>query len=218
MKDGDVVFDRRYHVIYSKECKAEILNKIALHYPKEQVDEVFEAVQLQYSDYLKDYRTDLGGKANFHNGVAGTYDCIALFSYYKVCQDKTSLAEIEEMNNNLFLPAFRKLGFVDCNKEIYKRLLHFAFKMSAKKCAKWNDYDMKVYPYKKGEPVRYEFTSCPVAEFAKEHDLLDVLPALCNGDYAAMELLHAKLVRNMTCGTGNLCDYTIYGDKDENVL
>ena len=66
MKDENVVFDRRYHVIYSKECKAEILNKIALYYPKEQVDEVFEAVQLQYSDYLKDYRTDLGGKANFH--------------------------------------------------------------------------------------------------------------------------------------------------------
>lgn len=215
MRDEDVVFDRRYHVIYSPKCKEEILKKIRLHYPSEKVDEVFEAVQIQYSDYLKDYRTDLGGKANFHNGVAGTYDCIALFSYYTVCKDKTSPAEIEEMNNNLFLPAFRKLGFVDCNKELYRKLMHLSFKIAEKKCGKWNDYTMKVSAYHKGEPIRYEFTACPIAEFAKEHDLLDILPALCNGDYMAMELIHAKLVRRTTCGNGNVCDYAIYGDKDE---
>lgn len=215
MKDEDVVFDRRYHVLYSKECKEEILKKIALHYSADKVDEVFENVQIQYSDYLKDYRTDLGGKYNFHNGVAGTYDCIALFSYYTVCQDKTSFAEIEEMNNSLFLPAFEKLGFVDCNKELYKRLLHMSFKIAEKKCGKWNDYTMKVLPYHKGESIRYEFTSCPVAEFAKTHDLLSVLPALCNGDYVAMELMKARLVRRTTCGNGSVCDYAIYGDKDE---
>lgn len=215
MRDEDVVLDKRYHMLYSAECKQEILEKIRLHYPCEKADEVFEAVQLQYSDYLKDYRTDLGGKANFHNGVAGTYDCIALFSYYTVCRDKTSFAEIEEMNNNLFLPAFRKLSFVDCNKGIYRKLLHMSFKIAEKKCKKWNDYTMKVQPYRKGEPIRYEFTTCPVAEFAKEHNLLDVLPALCNGDYVAMELMHAKLVRKSTCGNGSVCDYAIYGDEDE---
>lgn len=215
MKDEEVVFDRRYHVLYSKECKEAILEKISLHYPAEKVDEVFEAVQVQYSDYLKDYRTDLGGKDNFHNGVAGTYDCIALFSYYTVCRDKTSFAEIEEMNNSLFLPPFKKLGFVDCNKELYKRLMHMSFKIAAKKCSKWNDYTMKVSQYHKGEPIKYEFTSCPVAEFAKDHDLLDILPALCNGDYVAMEMIKAKLVRRTTCGNGSLCDYAIYGDRDE---
>lgn len=214
MKDADVVFDRRYHVIYSKKCREEIRKKIALHYPAEKIEEVFEAVQIQYSEYLKNYRTDLGGKANFHNGVAGTYDCIALFSYYTVCRDYTSIAEIEEMNNNLFLPVFRKLEFADCNKELYKKLMYLSFKIAEKKCGKWNDYTMKVHPYHKDEPVRYEFTSCPVAEFAREHNLLDVLPALCNGDYAAMELMHAKLVRKTTCGNGTVCDYAIYGDKD----
>ncbi len=215
MKDEEVVFDRRYHVLYSKECKEVILKKIALHYPAEKVDEVFEAVQIQYSDYLKDYRTDLGGKDNFHNGVAGTYDCIALFAYYTVCQDKTSFTEIEDMNNSLFLPEFRKLGFVDCNKELYRRLMHMSFKIAEKKCGKLNDYTMKVSPYHKGEPIRYEFTSCPVAEFAKTHDLLSVLPALCNGDYVAMGLMKARLVRRTTCGNGSVCDYAIYGDKDE---
>ena len=218
MHDDEVIFDRRYHVIYSQECKKEILKKIKLHYAEEKINEVFEAVQKQYSEYLKNYRTDLGGKANFHNGVAGTYDCIALFSYYTVCRDKTSFEEIEEMNNNLFLPAFKKLSFVDCNKGLYKRLIYLSFKIAEKKCGKWNDYAMKVSPYHKNEPIRYEFTSCPIAEFAKEHGLLEILPALCNGDYAAMELLHAKLVRRTTCGNGNVCDYAIYGNKDERLL
>ena len=218
MNDDELIFDRKCHVLYSKECKKEILSRIAQHYPAEKVTQIFTAFQLQYADYLKGFRTDLGGKANFHNGVAGTYDCIALFSYYAVCKDKTSLAEIEEMNNNLFLPAFRKLCFVDCNKPIFKWIMHKSFLSAKKRCDKWNDFKMNVFPYKKGEPIRYEFTACPIAGFAKEHDLLEVLPALCNGDFPAMELLHGKLVRTTTCGNGNVCDYVICGDQDDYLL
>ena len=39
----------------------------------------------------------LGSKKNFHNGVGGTYDCIAIMSYYVVCKAVTSFREIEEM-------------------------------------------------------------------------------------------------------------------------
>ena len=60
----------------------------------------------------------------------------------------------------------------------------------------------------------YEFTSCPAAEFAIKHGLTDIMPALCNVDFASMELLHARLVRTTTCVDGCKCDYAIYGDKD----
>ena len=215
MKDCELVFDKNCHVLYSKKCKKEILKKLTLHYPKEQVEEKFTAVQRQYVDYLKTFRTDLGGKKNFHNGVAGTYDCIALFSYYVVCKDKTCLEELEEMNNNLFLPPFRKLSFVNCNRPFMKKLIYRTFVSAKMRCDKWQDYKMSVFPYKEGEPIRYEFTSCPVAEFAKENDLLHVLPAMCNADFYAMEFLHAKLVRTTTCGNGAVCDYAICGDRDE---
>lgn len=42
---------------------------------------MWSKVQLQFVDYLKNWRTDLGGKKNFHNGTGGTYDCIAVLSY-----------------------------------------------------------------------------------------------------------------------------------------
>lgn len=207
-------FDRSCHVLYSKACKKEIRKKLALHYAPEEREAVWEQVQLQYVDFLKDWRTDLGGKKNFHNGRGGTYDCIALMAYYTVCREKTNLAEIEEMEGTLFLTAFRKMGFVDCNKPFWKRIMYRAFLNAKKRCDAWGDYDMYVAPYREDGPIYYEFASCPTAEFARKHDLLEVMPALCNPDYTAMELIHARLVRRTTCSNGCKCDYTICGDRD----
>lgn len=53
------------------------------------------------------------------------------------------------MEGNLFLPAFKNLKFVDCNKPIYKNLMYWPFALSKKKCDKWDDFDMNVAPYKK---------------------------------------------------------------------
>ncbi len=215
MKDSKLNFDRTCHVLYTKPCKKQIRAKIALHYPLSQQEAVWERVQLQYVDFLKDWRKDLGGKKNFHNGKGGTYDCIALMAYYVVCKEVTSLAEIEEMEGNLFLTAFRKLKFVNANRPFIKKLLYRAFVNAKKQCDTWGDFEMHIAPFEKDQPIYYEFTACPTAEFAKKHDLLEVMPALCNPDFEAMELIHARLVRKTTCSNGCKCDYTICGDRDE---
>ena len=84
MKDKKLPFDRKCHVLYSKPCKKEIRAKIALHYPEAEREAIWEQVQRRYAEFLSDWRTDLGGKRNFHNGVGGTYDCIAFMSDYTV--------------------------------------------------------------------------------------------------------------------------------------
>ena len=114
MDNKDLQFDRSCHVLYSKTCEKLIKAKIALHYPPEKCEEVWTKVQKQYVEYLKDWRTDLGGKKNFHNGKGGTYDCIAIMTYYAVCKDVTAFREIEEMEEELVLPSFKKLKFVNC--------------------------------------------------------------------------------------------------------
>ena len=108
MKDSELQIDRSCHVLYSKPCKKEILAKITLHYPEVEREVVWEQVQLRYAELLSKWRTDLGGKKNFHNGVGGTYDCIAIMCYYDVCRDVTTFREIEEMEEKLILPTFRK--------------------------------------------------------------------------------------------------------------
>lgn len=215
MKDKELQFDRTCHVLYSRSCKKEIKRKIALHYPLAECNDVWERIQKQYVLFLSDWRTDLGGKKNFHNGKGGNYDCIALMSYYVVCKNVTCLAEIEEMEGNLFLGAFRKMKFVDCNKPFFKKLMYKAFLNAKKQCDKWGDFKMNVAAYENDKPIYYEFTECPTAEFAKKHDLLEVMPALCNPDFEAMECIHARLVRKTTCANGEKCDYTICGDRDE---
>ena len=215
MKDSELKFDRTRHVLYSKACKKQIRQKIALHYPEKQQEAVWERVQKQYVDFLSDWRTDLGGSKNFHNGKGGSYDCIALMAYYVVCKEVTSLSEMEEMEGNLFLPSFRRLKFVDCNRPFFKKLMYRAFLNAKKQCDKWGDFQMNVAPFEKDKPIYYEFTECPTAEFAKKHGLLEVMPALCNPDFEAMELIHARLVRKTTCSNGCKCDYTICGDRDD---
>ena len=214
MKDKELQFDRTCHVLYSKPCKKEIRAKIALHYPEAEREAVWEKVQRQYVEFLSDWRTDLGGKQNFHNGAGGTYDCIAILSYYVACKAVTSFREIEEMEENLILPSFRRLKFVDCNKPFFKRLMYQAFTRAKALCDTWNDYEMAVAPFEKDKPIYYEFTACPAAEFAIKHGMTDIMPALCNVDFASMELIHARLVRTTTCANGCKCDYTICGDRD----
>ena len=215
MKDSALQFDRGCHVLDTKPCKKQIREKVALHYPPARREEIWERVQRQYVEFLSDWRTDLGGKKNFHNGRGGNYDCVALMAYYVVYKSVASLAEIEEMEGNLFLPAFRKMKFVNCNRPFWKKLMYRAFQNAKKQCDKWGDFQMNLAPYDKNAPIYYEFTACPTAEFAKKHGLLEVMPALCNPDFQGMELIHARLVRKFTCANGCKCDYTICGDRDD---
>lgn len=150
-----------------------------------------------------------------HNGAGGTYDCIAILSYYVVCKAVTSFREIEEMEENLILPTFRRLKFVDCNKPFWRGLMYKAFASAKAGCDRWHDYEMHVAPFEKDKPIYYEFTACPAAEFAIRNGLTDIMPALCNVDYVSMELIHARLVRTTTCANGCKCDYTICGDRDD---
>ena len=214
MKDSELQFDRGCHVLYSRQCRKEMREKIALHYPETEREAVWERVQRQYAAFLSDWRTDLGGRKNFHNGKGGTYDCIALMSYYVVCRAVTSFREIEEMEEKLILPTFHRLRFVDGNRPFFKKLMHRAFLTAKADCDRWHDYEMTVAPYEEGKPIYYEFTACPVAEFAVRHGLTDIMPALCNVDFASMELIHARLVRTATCANGSRCDFTICGDRD----
>ncbi len=214
MNDRELQFDRSCHVLYSRPCKRQIREKIALHYPETEREEMWERVQQQYVKFLSDWRTDLGGRKNFHNGAGGTYDCIAIMSYYAACREAASFREIEEMEENLILPSFAKLRFVDCNRPFWKKLMYRAFCAAKKRCDKWHDYEMAVAPFDKDGPIRYEFTACPVAEFVIQHNLTDIMPALCNVDYKSMELIRARLVRTTTCANGCRCDYAICGDRD----
>ena len=45
MNDSDLKFDRSCHALYTKQCKQQILEKIALHYPEKQRAGMWDSVQ-----------------------------------------------------------------------------------------------------------------------------------------------------------------------------
>ena len=51
-------------------------------YPESETESMWEKIQKQYVEFLKDLPY-LGGKKNTHNGTGGTYDCIMIFAYYE---------------------------------------------------------------------------------------------------------------------------------------
>jgi len=219
MDEKDLKFDRTKHVCYSKQAKAAVLKYLSEHYPGEE-DKLFERIQLKYVEFLLD-QPYLGGKKSTHNGAGGTYDSILVFACYDVLDRKIEINDIYELCNSVFMQSFEKMGKVfNCNHPCVMRLMQKVFESVAKGDDKAlaegaETYIMKVEPYDKTQGVRYRFDRCPIADFAKKHGYLEIMPALCNGDYPAMELLHAGLIRRHTCANGDVCDYWIVGDKSE---
>ena len=74
-------------------------------FPPGEREAVWEQVQQKYAEFLSDWRTDLGGKKNFHNGTEGTYACIAIMSYYTVRQTVVSFCEIRGSSQQERKPA-----------------------------------------------------------------------------------------------------------------
>ncbi len=65
---------------------------------------------------------------------------------YDVCRDVVTFHEIEQIEENLLLPAFRKLHFVDINKPFWRKLMYRAFTTAKKCCDAWHDYERRSKP------------------------------------------------------------------------
>ena len=216
MDDKALCFDRKTHLLYSKAVKAVMLKHLNTHHSAEEAQARWEKIQKQYAAFLKDL-PNLGGKACTHNGAGGTYDCIALFAYYEI--EKAPMDELYAMNCAVLLPPFKRMGhLVNMNFPGLLRVSGFASSQCAKKDRKLEascptGYIMHVEPYDKRLGVRYQFTRCPIAEFAKAHGYTHLMPAFCNADYPALGAMHAALIRKNTCANADICDYWIVGDQ-----
>ena len=194
----------------------QITQKSARYYDEQTAARLWEKVQLQYCEYLKDEPALAGLKI-----TTSIYDPILIFAWYAVVPDKPPLEEVQQDIYRSFFGAFGVMGKVfDLNRKPDNRLAASIFQ-------KANDIrveEIKKFPesfrmgccaYEKEDGViRYSFTQCPNAEFAKRHHMEDVLPVLCNCDHLAMQAIHASLIREGTCVTSDCCDYCIVGDRN----
>ena len=216
MREKDLPFDRTKHVIYTKNAKKCVRKLLRRYYDEQTAEDLWEKIQLQYCEYLK-AEPALGGAKI----TVSIYDPILIFAWYAVVPDKPSLEDIQQDVFDCFMGGFTALGKIfNLNRKLDSRLAGRIFKKTSDTRAEESqrlpasfrmggvDYD------KENGVIRYCFTQCPNAEFAKRHHMESVLPVMCNCDHLAMQKLHATLIREGTCVTSNCCDYCIVGDRD----
>ena len=216
MREKDLPIDRSKHKVYTRNARKCVLKLLRSCYDKKTTAELWDKIQLQYAEYLKDQPALKDLKV-----TTSIYDPILIFAWYVTTERKPPREEIQREICDSFFGAFNVLGKIfDLNRKRDNRLANRIFK-------KANDirveeikrfpasFRMGFYDYDEmNGVVRYSFTQCPNAEFAKRHALEDVLPLMCNCDHLAMQKLHARLIREGTCGTSDRCDYCICGDRN----
>ena len=216
MREKDLPNDRSKHKVYTRNAKKCVLKLLRSCYDKEETAELWEKIQLQYAEYLKDEPALKDLKV-----TASIYDPILIFAWYVTAERKPPREEIQRAVCDSFFGSFNMLGRIfDLNRRRDNRLANRIFRRSsdirAEEIKKFPaSFRMGFYDYDETNGVvRYSFTQCPNAEFAKRHHLEDALPLMCNCDHMAMQKLHACLIREGTCGTSDRCDYCICGDQN----
>ena len=198
-------------------------NKAVRHWLKErygaaQMETIWAAVQENYLRLLRD-APDYGGRKNGH--ASAIYGGLLIFSLYPALPDQPPIAELQDFVQQMFMGPFTKLGKIfNLNHSWVMRLIDKVFRRAAKRDAK----DIRRYPdgfVNVSEPydpaheaARYHFTQCPNADFAKKHQLLHVLPLLCNSDFYGIGEIHGQLIRCGTCGNSDCCDYLVVGSDN----
>lgn len=187
-------------------------------YTPEEAQKIWEATSRQYEAYLPDL-PDYGGKKNTH--AVGIYGSVLIFALYPQLPDHPPIEELQEFVSGMFMSSFVRLGKIfDLNRSfdmwLIDKVFHIVGQKDRKEHAQYPASFCNVSePYdKEHHATRYRYTKCPNADFAKKHDLMHVLPLLCNADYWGMDKLHGMLIRCGTCGNADYCDYCIVGSKN----
>ena len=199
---------------YCKPVKKWLIDR----YGKE-ANQIWNETARNYNEYLSEI-PDYGGKKNGH--ARAIYGGLLIFALYPALPDQPPITELQDFVQNMFMGPFTTLGKVfNLNRSFDMWLIDKVFRKTGNRDRK----DIKRYPDgfinidepydRKHHAARYSFTQCPNAEFAREHDLLHVLPLLCNSDFFGIHEIHGRLIRCGTCGNSAKCDYLIVGNRDE---
>ena len=127
MKEKDLPFDRSRHAIYTKKARACVQRLLNRYYDAETAAALWEKVQLQYCEFLKD-EPALGDVRI----TVSIYDPILIFAWYAVVPDKPPLEDIQQDVFDCFMGGFKALGkLFNLNRGPDNRLANLAFKSAS---------------------------------------------------------------------------------------
>lgn len=149
------------------------------------------------------------------------YECFVFLAVWKAAEGKIGADDLRRITRDvLSFPLLKAMGLV-LNANSPASLKRIGERMHANqdwldahpqyKTASW-DFNFDETLHRDG--FYYHFTHCPLNDFARKNDMIDILPVMCEIDHVTAALMHAKLHREHTLATGGtMCDYWFYGDK-----
>ena len=126
MKEIDLPFDRTKHVVYTKQAKNCVLKLLHRYFDEKTAEDLWEKIQLQYCEFLKD-EPALGGVKI----TTSIYDPILIFAWYQVIPEKPPLEDVQQDVYESFMGSFDMLGKIfDLNRKLDNRLASRIFQKS----------------------------------------------------------------------------------------
>ena len=206
---------RKYSII----CKILIKKPLRRRYGNEKTKEIIVKADQIYREMLNRCE-DIGEKNPM---VKNIYMGFYLISIYRAGNGVISLDEMRNIIKEIFELKYLKLIrlFLNIDKERHMNRFKKILKKSLIWAEKNPEYKDKTWDFNFIEDrfpigVCYHFTYCPLHQYCKEHDLLDILKVVCETDYLTARLYNGVLFREKTLATGgDRCDYWFVGSSKE---
>jgi hypothetical protein len=207
---------------YLKLFKKSVMIVLKNNYGEKRAVDIWNQTEKIYDKFLNE-TPSIGGRENLmsHN----LYGALLVFAVYEAIGEDLTGEEIQEYIDVLFTNKFKRIGkiihigFLTHNpvkKLVYAYFGSYKKKADKYKGGKWNNtWGIELNPegHKKG--VAITLVGCPIADFAKKHGYLHLMPYMCKSDYIVAKSLHGKLIRNHTVAEGHTtCDYWYLGNNE----
>ena len=207
--------DYKKHISYSKRAQKVIMERLNEKYGAVYGQKLWKKTKHIYEEYLVDLPYIGGAKNPMADQL---YDSLICFAYWEAIPDKETVEEFKKTVDRTFfgqkLPTLPR-WFSGENQKLLN-VIAFAAKpfinwsINRHVCSgEWdNAWRVIVNPKKKPkEGMRAVLVGCPIVDFAKKHDLMELMPAMCNGDYGSMPYLRLDTIRPKTVARGDkICD------------
>ncbi|MCM1268890.1 MAG: L-2-amino-thiazoline-4-carboxylic acid hydrolase [Bacteroidales bacterium] len=191
-------------------------------YGEEKTAKLLRKTKPIYERFLAE-TPSIGGKKNV---MSGNLDmAVPFFALYEASGKSLSADLINEMLDAVMVSRYRRAGrFINVNrldkpwiiKRLHRLMEKIARKLNEHKGKDWNNtWGILVNPEGHDHGFAMTLVGCPIADFAKAHGYMDILPLLCDSDLKAAAAMHAKLIRHHTVAQGaDTCDYWYIGDQE----
>lgn len=207
---------KKYQRLMEPACRQALIAR----YGADQTGFYWDKVVRAYSRILEEM-PDIGGEKNgmSHN----LYQAAWAFALYEVLNRMMSREELLSLTQNILKPYMNLLRKVPGRFLIRRKLLRsllvrrmeqYQRKLKVHLHRDWhNTWGMEVYR-DTDEGVHFGLRGCPIYDYCKGHNMMTLLPYLCNLDHLMLNAMQLYLIRPTTCSNGDpVCDYIIVADN-----